>query len=146
VFAVFNPLSASEITLGVGQVLKQAASAEDPQDDYQRSQLLSAYSITRHLAAEQAAGDALLVWFRERLSAELREASAANPPPLADLEARAELIGACRDSTELGRQVSELLLALRQPGNEAPPLIEAVHRLLRDLCDREVAALAGPSS
>jgi hypothetical protein len=143
---VFNPLSASEITLGVGQVLKQAASAEDPQDDYQRSQLLSAYSITRHLAAEQAAGDTLLVWFRQRLSAELRGASAANPPPLANLEARAELIGACRDGAELGRQVSELLLALRQSGNEARSLIEAVHGLLRELCDREVAALAGPAS
>jgi hypothetical protein len=143
---VFNPLSASEITLGVGQVLKQAASAENPQDEYQRSQLLSAYSITRHLAAEQAAGDTVLAWFRQRLSAQLREASAAHPAPLGDLSARAELIGACRDSAELGRQVSELLLALRKSGTEARPMMQAVHRLLRELCDREVAALAGPPS
>jgi hypothetical protein len=143
---MFNPLTPSEITLGVGQVLKQAASAEDPQDDYERSQLLSAYSITRHLAAEQAAGDTLLVWFRQRLSEELREASAADRAPLADLQARAELIGGCQDGAELGSQVSQLLLALRQSGDAAQPLIRAVHRLLRELCDREIAALAGPSS
>lgn len=142
---MFNPLPASEITLAVGQVLKQAASAKEPQDEYQRSQLLSAYSITRHLAAEQAAGDEMLVRFRERLAAELREAAAAGAPPLADLEGRAERIEACRSGAELGAPVSDLLGELRQSGVEAQGLIEAIHRLLRELCDREVAALAGPS-
>jgi hypothetical protein len=142
---VFNPLSAPEITIAVGRVLKQAASAGDPRDEYQRSQLLSAYSITRHLAAEQADGDALTDWFRERLVAELR-AAAADPAPLADLDARAAAIGSCRDGGEIGAPVRELLVALRQAGTDAEPLLSATRHLLREACDREVAALAAPPS
>jgi hypothetical protein len=139
---VFNPLSAPEITLAVGRVLKEAASTDDPQDEYQRSKLLSAYSITRHLAAEQAGGDEVVAWFRERLLGELKRAAASGAPPLADLEARAERIGSCRDGGELGTQVWDLLVALRQSETDAEPLLTEAHRLLREACDREVATLA----
>ena len=123
-------------------MLKQAASAHVAPDEYQRSQLLSAYSITRHLAAEQAGGDEVIAWFRESLVAELEKA-ATDAPPLADLEARATSIGSCRDGRELGTHVRDLLVALRRSGAEAEPLLAETHRLLRGGCDREVAALAG---
>lgn len=143
---MFNPLSAPEITIAVGRVLKQAASTEGSRDEYQRSQLLSAYSITRHLAAEQADGEALTDWFRERLVAELREAAAADPAPLEDLDARAAAIGGCRAGGEIGPHVRDLLVALRRSHTNPERLLTSVHRLLREACDREVAALATPPS
>jgi hypothetical protein len=138
---VFNPLSAPEITIAVGRVLKQAASTEDVRDEYQRSQLLSAYSITRHLAAEQADGGALPRWFRERLAGELRSAAEAEPP-LGDIEARAAAIETC-DEGELGAHIRDLLVALRR-SQAAGALLESVHRLLREACDRELEILAAP--
>jgi hypothetical protein len=138
---VFNPLPAPEITAAVGRVLKQAASASDPPDDYQRSQLLSAYSITRHLAAEQAGGDEVVAWFRESLAAELEKAAAGDPPQLADPDAWAERIRSCPDGRELGTPVRDLLLALRRSRPDAEPLLSETHRLLREACDREVATL-----
>jgi hypothetical protein len=139
---MFNPLSAPEITLAVGRVLKEAASATDLRDDYQRAQLLSAYSITRHLAAEQAAGDELIRWFRREVAAELERASGEDRS-LAELEGQAAAIGAGRDGAELGERISELLAILRRSGSpEAGRLTGRVRHLLHDLCDREVAALS----
>ena len=141
---MFNPLPAPEITIAIGRVLKQAASTEDPRDEYQRSQLLSAYSVARHLAAEQAGGDALLDWVRERIAAELRDAAGDGAPPLPDLEARAAAVAEAEEGKDLGPLIRDLLVALRRSGDGAPPLLHSVRRLLREGCDREVAMLAAP--
>jgi len=142
---MFNPLSPSQTTLAIGRVLKQAAAtASDPSDDYQRAQLLSAYSMTRHLAAEQADGGKLLAWFRSEMTT-LLEAAETDGKCL-DLTHRRDEIAKSRDEAELGALVSELLSYLQRSGSDvAVELRVGVRRLLRDLCDREVKVLGETS-
>lgn len=125
---VFNPLSAPEVTRAVGGVLRDAA-AGGPDDDFRRGQLLSAYSICRHLAAEQEAEPAL----RSRFDAELGAiaAAAGEAPPAA--------LGAA----ELGEWLCELMARLRAADDAASRrTLVALRGALGGLCDRELAALA----
>lgn len=132
---MFNPLSAPEVILAVGNTLKQAAGAEQPDDEYARSQLLSAYSVARHLAAEEAARPQLTRWFREALETELG----------GDQRLTGALAAGRED--ELGKALCELLAELRSADDPASrSLAAAIRGLLRDLSDREVTALAGAAS
>lgn len=142
---MFNPLTSPEVTRAVGQVLRRAATDEHEaaaeRDDYQRSQLLSAYSITRHLAAELDRDD-LAVWYRGRLLDDVRDAATTMPPGI-DLAASAAAIDGAGDASALGDCTCELLTLLRRSETaEASALIDAVHGLLRELCDLEVDTLA----
>jgi hypothetical protein len=121
-----------ELLQGLGKVLREAAAASD--DDYRRSQLLSAYSLSRHLAAEQRAAPELLAWLRERLDAELGQS-----PVAAAATARAAFLAA--PDSRLGTVLAGLLAALGRTGEEAE-LRRRLHALLAELTDREVAALA----
>lgn len=129
---MFNALSTEQLLVGVGRVLRMNASAEGELEDYQRSQTLSAYSVTRLLAAEQAAAGELLGWAREELLMLL--AGDQRPPVAAAREAIADAPG----GVELGRALSELLREL----GRADLLRPRLHRLLAELADREVDALA----
>jgi hypothetical protein len=129
---VFNALTSEELLVGVGRVLRMAAGATGPLEDYQRSQILSAYSVTRLLAAETAASDELLLWLRSELDAVLDD----DPRELV-LDARAQ-VKAARSGTEVGDALVDLLAALPRED----PRRAGVHRVLRELIDREVAALA----
>lgn len=126
--------------LAVGGVLRLAADARGPLDDYQRSQLLSGLSITRNLAAEQAAGAELLAWLRGELDGTLT----ADGRPAAQ-RAR-EQLAAATDGIEVGDALGELLEQLRQEGEPDDPLRRGVQRVLGELADREVAALASGTS
>lgn len=129
---MFNPLSTSEVIAALGRVLKDAAASERS-DEYGRSQLLSAYSVARHLAAEEAARERLDTWFRGELVARLgddgsRLASAAPVERLAE-------------------ELCELLARLRSASDpESRRRLAAIRALLRRLCDQEVAALAEASA
>jgi hypothetical protein len=127
---MFNPMSPSELILAIGRVLRSAADGQGPTDDYRRGQLLSAYSIARHLSAEEAGRDELLQWFRGDVIAALEEQP----------EARAKIESA-RGGTEIGEVLVDLLDSLGD--SEAD---QALHRrllsLFADMADREVAALA----
>jgi hypothetical protein len=57
---VFNALRPDELLVGVGGVLRLVAAAPGPLEEYERSQALSAYSVTRLLAAEERAAAGLL--------------------------------------------------------------------------------------
>src|ERR1700761_4574903 len=68
---VFTALRSDELLVGVGRVLRQVAGTSNALEDYERSQALSAYSVTRLLAAEERAAAELLARTKEALHAAL---------------------------------------------------------------------------
>lgn len=130
---MFNPMEPPELIQGLGRVLREAAGAGGG-DGYRRSQLLSAYSLSRHLAAEQVAAPGLVAWLRERLDAEL--ATSASPAAAA---ARATLAGSAEP--EIGTVLARLFDQLGD-GSDDADLRRRLHALLAELTDREVAVLA----
>lgn len=127
---MFNPMSPSELILAIGRVLRAAADGTGPSDDYRRGQLLSAYSIARHLSAEEAARDELVDWFRTEVVSLLDTRE----------ETRSRILAA-RDGPEIGRALVELLAGLGDSDRDRT-LRHRIHLLFADMADREVAALA----
>lgn len=122
--------------LAVGDVLRLTAEVREPLDAYQRSQLLSGLSITRNLAAEQAASAELMAWLR----AELDPALEADGRPSAQ-RAR-ERLETASDGIGVGGVLGDLLEELRRDGPPDDRLRRRVQEVLGELADREVAALA----
>ena len=132
---MFNPLTPSEMVSAIGLAARATARSESELDDFDRGQLMSAYSATRHLAIEIAS-----------FSAELRDRCAA----VADLAASSgdpllqELAGGVREAStaaEAGEAISVLLERCRaEPG--LADVRTAIRHELRGLCDAEVALLA----
>jgi hypothetical protein len=131
---MFNALTSAELLVGVGRVLRMVADANGELEGFQRSQVLSAFSVTRLLASEQLAAAELL----ERTRADLSEALAGDDRPAA-AQAR-ERVEAARDGLQIGDAIGDLLAALARPD----ALRTRVHAILREMTDREVAALARP--
>lgn len=132
---MFNPLRSDELLVGVGRVLRQVATVPRALEEYERSQALSAYSVTRLLAAEQRGTAALLASVKREL------ASALHGDPRPQVHEIAERVPAVGDGIELGDAVASLL-ALLSPDE---PLRARVHRILATMIDDEVAALADVS-
>lgn len=131
---MFNALSSEQLLIGVGGMLRAAADADGPLEDYERSQMLSAYSVTRLLAAEQAAAFELLAWTRDALDGALDGDSRG---PVVTARRR---LAAVHTGTEVGDVLTDLLAAL--PREDATR--SRVHGVLREMIDREIAALAAP--
>lgn len=129
---MFNALRSDELLVGVGRVLRLVASAPGALEEYERSQTLSAYSVTRLLAAEQRAAAALLADTKRALA----EAIAGDERP--GVRRAAERIAAATDGIEVGDAVDRLLHEL-EPGE---PRRRRVHAALATMIDAEVAALA----
>lgn len=122
-------MSSPEVIRAVGEVLKGAA-AQGAEDDYRRAQVLSAYSITRHLAAEEGGRAQLSAWFRAELETILGDRDGGGW----DAET---------DAAVLGKRLSRLLAELRAAGDEdSRRTAAALRAALRELCDREVETLA----
>jgi hypothetical protein len=130
---VFNALRSDELLVGVGRMLRMAADAKEPLEGFERSQLLSAFSVTRLLASEQRAEAQLL----EATRADLAGALAGDDR--APVAAARERIAAAADGPALGEALTALLAALPDPDPE--PTRAALHRALRAMVDDEVAAL-----
>jgi len=137
---MFNATTPEDLLGALGRVLRAAARADGPLDGFQRGQLLSASSIARNLAAEQAAARALLDGAVAEVGAALRAA------PVDGAGAAAERLTGVRDGRELGAVLGDLLERLRaDPAPAAARLRTQVHAAIRRLVDGEVAALAaGP--
>lgn len=135
---MFNALRTDELIAGMGTTMRAAAAAEGPADEYARGQLLSAFSISRLLAAEVRASAGLLAWLKGELDAAL----AASEDPAAG-PAR-ERVAAAADGNEVGEALVDLLAALRAEGRGGgdQALRERVHAILREMAARELAALA----
>ena len=130
---MFNPLRADELISALGRVLRMAADGEGPTDAYRRSQLLSAHSIARHLAAEEAARANLLEWLRSELLQILDE-------DRASLRAARDQIAAAGDTAIIG-EVLVILLDGLGSGSEDQGLRRRLHVLFAEMADREVEAL-----
>ena len=129
---MFNALRSDELLVGIGQVLRATADIKSPLEEYERSQLLSAFSVSRLLAAEQIAAQELLAWARTELGAVL--AGSPDAPGARALEG----IESAPDGVAVGEVLCDLLVDLA----EDDPRRAGVRRILRELADREVTALA----
>lgn len=129
---MFNALRSDELLVGVGRVLRLVAAAPGALEEYERSQTLSAYSVTRLLAAEQAAAAALLADTKEAL------ARAIGDDPRPEVQGVAQRLATGTDGIEVGDAVDELLQAIGRDD----PMRARVHRVLATMIDAEVAALA----
>jgi hypothetical protein len=137
---MITPLTPAEMVAAIGEAARAAARADASLDDFQRSQLLSAYSGTRHLAVELESFPPALAAFcgglADRLDAAPRE-------QLPELAAVASELRVTADPRRAGEVVSALLNLLRaQPSPAAAALRTEVQAALRDLCDLEVELLA----
>jgi hypothetical protein len=134
---MFNAMEPEDLVLALGRVLRSAADFGGDFDDYQRSQLLSGYSVARHLAAEQSAQAALLSWFQEELAEMLHDVEI-------DPVLRERLVHA-RTGAQLGNALAELLDQLPEdPVHTA--FRTRLHAAFAEMADREVAALADAGS
>jgi hypothetical protein len=129
---VFNALTSDELLLGIGRVLRLVAAAPGPLEEYERSQALSAYSVIRLLAAEQSAAAGLLADTKQALVA------AVGDDPRPAVRAVAGRVAAATEGTEVGDAVVDLL-AVVEPSD---PVRRDIHRVLANMIDAEVAALA----
>jgi hypothetical protein len=155
---VFNSLRTDQLIAGIGATARSAATATGRADEYARGQLLSAYSVSRLLAAEVRAEATLLAWLRS----ELLDALAESPDDPAAVAAAARIEGA-PDAIEIGGALVDLLADLRtRPADPDPERVRTssrypeqsanspragelrgrIHAILREMADRELAALA----
>ena len=116
---MFNPMTPAELISAMGRTTRDVARSDDPGDPFVRSQLLSVYSASRHIAVELEAFGPELRAFGEAVG----------------------LDGA--DPQTLGDEVCRLLETLRaDPSPEASDQLAAVRGALVALVDREVDLLA----
>ena len=152
---MFNSLRTDQLIAGIGATARTAATATGPADEYARGQLLSAYSVSRLLAAEVRAASSLLAWLR----GELLEALATAPDDPA-AAAAATRIEAAPDAIEIGGALVDLLADLRTRPDAPDPdgvrsspryaresanaseLRSRIHTILREMAGRELVALA----
>lgn len=147
---MFNSLRTDQLIAGIGATARTAAGATGAPDDYARGQLLSAYSVSRLLAAEVSGEAALLAWLR----AELLDALATAPDDPA-AAAAATRIEAAADGNEIGGALVDLLADLRTRVRSSPDYVREtanapegeelrtrIHAILREMAGRELAALA----
>ena len=131
---MFNALRSDQLLVGIGRQLRTAADAGGRLEDYERSQVLSAYSVTRLLAAEQAAAVELLAWTRTALAAQL---AGDERPEVIEARRRIE---AAVTGTDVGDALVDLFAVLPGPDD----IRARTHAVLHEMVDREVAALAAP--
>jgi hypothetical protein len=125
---MFNPMSTAEVVRAVGAVL-EASAGGGSDDGYRRGQVLSAFSVCRHLAAEEQGRRDLMEW--------LEAASA----PILVRRGEAQLSAARPE--EAGARLASLMAELREADDEGSrTALRELRHLLREICDREIAILA----
>lgn len=138
---MFNQLTAAEVVGAIGVTMRGAARSEGDLSEFERDQLMSAYSATRHLAVELETYPAELDRFRAAVADLL-----ADPPGAWRAAERADLIdrlSATGDVAGLGGLMSDLLATLRGDDSEPARVLRMrLRALLRRLADREVELLA----
>src|SRR5436190_23574443 len=109
---MFNQLTPADIVRAIGVTVRGAARGGAATSDFERDQLMSAYSATRHLAVELSSYEPVLREFATATAGRVRVADL-GLEDVADRFDRAPASGA------LGDAVSELLDRLR--GDESAP-------------------------
>ena len=140
---MFNQLTPAAIVVAIGVAAHDAARSPDAGSEFQRDQLMSAYSATRHLAAELEGYAPELERFLAAVAARLRSAAAQDTGLAPELAAGAERLDSPADGAVAGLVIADLLERLRDAGEPwAGSLRADLHALLRDLAHREVDLLA----
>jgi hypothetical protein len=138
---MFNQLTPSEVVTAIGATVRGAARSEGQASDFDRDQLMSAYSATRHLAVELASYEPELAGFTTTVSDQIRHADA--PGLEHELAALADRIELSVDPGAVGGALCELFELLRRtPSRQAEALQSQIHVQVRSLADREVDLLA----
>ena len=138
---MMNPLTPAEMVGAIGQAAQAAARTDARLDDFQRSQLLSAYSATRHLAVELESYPAAVAAFCAGLADRIEARPAAELP--GGVAGTAAQLRVTTDPRDAGEVVSALLNLLRTHASPAAAALRGDARTaLRDLCDAEVDLLA----
>jgi hypothetical protein len=134
---MITPLTPAEVTAAIGRTARNVARSGEPLGEFERGQLMSAYSGSRHLAVElEAFGPEI-----ERFCAGV--AAAIDASELPEPRSAAGKLREIADPRLAGETVCALLDLLRaHPSPAAAGLREDVRASLRDLCDREVELLA----
>lgn len=135
---MFNPLRTEDLIAGMGRTMRAAAD-DGSGTDYARGQLLSAYSVSRLLAAEVQAGASLFAWLRRELCVAMEDSDD-------ELVVSARVrIEAAADPLEIGAVITGLLADLRVRPRE-DGVVTKVHAILSEMASRELAALAATSA
>jgi hypothetical protein len=140
---MFNQLTPADIVTAVGTTLRAAARSEDRTSDFERDQLLSAYSATRHLAVELSSFTPVLEGYAAAVAERVRAAEVEDEGLGTDLTAIAERLEA-DDITPAaaGDAVGDLLARLHDAPSAGGDLLRDVRALTRRLADDEVDLLA----
>jgi hypothetical protein len=143
---MFNPLTVDQLVAALGTMLHDAGRGDGSLSSFEREQMLSAYSLSRHLRGEirGAAAFAAFAGRTEGLLADAaaHRAAAGDAEWASALREAAETVSA-GDVARTGEAVADLLQALRAARPDwAPPLVHELHRALAGLADAEVAVLA----
>jgi hypothetical protein len=138
---MFNPLTPSEMVAAIGMAARTTARGDGELDEFDRGQLMSAYSASRHLAIEIESFPAELSARREAIAGAVEEACAGDGGTDAGaLRGLASRLRASGDARAAGETIAELLDVCRDRGLVA--LRGQIRTQLRDLCDAEVNLLA----
>jgi hypothetical protein len=136
---VFNQLTQAQLVSAIGAT-NRAVARSGSMSDFDRDQLMSCYSATRHLAAELTTLGPVHRRFADAVSARAVQAVSAG---IDGVEPFAGRLRGSSDPAELGAALSELLGRLRDDCTpESAALRRDLHRFLRDLADQEVNLLA----
>jgi hypothetical protein len=137
---MFNQLTPAEVVSAIGVTARAAARTQGPTSDFERDQLMSAYSATRHLAVELSQYAPELRRFTDAVHASVRASDVTDRRDgLDEVAARLEQ----PDPYTVGTTVCELLDVLRDDDSPAAQALRGeIHVSLRRLADREVDLLA----
>jgi hypothetical protein len=138
---MFNQLTPAEVVTAIGATLRAAGRGETEASAFERDQLMSAYSATRHLAVELSSYEPVFRRFADAVGARLR---AGDVPDLADELGRlARQLDGAPPPAAVGETICELFDLLDRSGSpQAEALRSEIHVYLRSLADREVDLLA----
>lgn len=139
---MFNPLTPADVVRAIGAAAREAARGAEGMDPFARGQLMSAYSLSRHLAVEVAEYPAALREFREQ-AARAVEAALTELGDREVLHGLVEELRAAELAPAVGSAVSRILEHLRSSTRpEAEKVRRDLRSALRRLVDEEVALLA----
>lgn len=136
---MFNQLTDAQVVSAIGAT-NRAVARSNSMSEFDRDQLMSCYSATRHLAAGLTSLGPVHQRFAETVCARIAEAAERG---LEELEALTARLRGTADPADLGPVLSELLERLRKDSSaEAVVLRRDLQRALRRLADQEVDVLA----
>jgi hypothetical protein len=138
---MFNPLTPSEMVAAIGLAARTTARGDGELDEFDRGQLMSVYSASRHLAIEISTFGGELSTRRDAIADAVDEACAGDSGVDAGaLRGLASRLRASDDARAAGETIAELLDRCRDRGLVA--LRGEIRTELRALCDAEVGLLA----